>query len=166
MKEEKYKCPLCHISHNYLSNEFKNMNKLKDKNLFCSSCIKKILNEENNLTFPKNLFAHQISEIEEEKESENNDIRKTENNEIMHKLNKSLIDEIKRDSLNKTLIQEMKYQIKNKLFVNLKSPQYKLRNDKINLFVHSKSYNKISSSKKYYIKKKIEVNNIQVRKIN
>ena len=167
MKEEKFKCPICHISHNYLSKEFKNINIFKDKNILCYSCIKKILNEENNLTFPQNLFAHQISEIEEEKESENNDIVKAENNEIRHKLNKSLIDEIRRDSINKTLIQEMKYQNKNKLFVtNLNSPQSKLRNDKINLSIHSKSYNKINSSKNYYIKKKIKVNNNLVQKIN
>ena len=115
MNQERYKCPLCHIFHNNLSKEFKNINTFKEGSILCSSCIRKILNEDNHLVFPEDLVIHRISEIEEEKESDNfNEIRNTDNNEIKHELNKSIIDEIKRDSMNKTLIQEMKHQSNNK----------------------------------------------------
>ena len=165
MEEEKYKCPLCHVTHNNLSNEFKNINTFKEGNNLCSTCIKKIFNEENNLMFPQDLFIHRISEIEEEKESDNNnDTRKTEKNEIRHELNKSIIDEIKRDSINKTLIQEIKHQNNNKVLItNLKSPQCIKKDNNfknhLNLSYHSKSYKNLNRIKNYYIKKTVKVNN-------
>ena len=170
MKEERYKCPLCHIFHNNLSKEFKNINTFKEGSILCSSCIRKILNEDNHLVFPEDLVIHRISEIEEEKESDNiNDIRNTDNNEVKHELNKSIIDEIKRDSMNKTLIQEMKHQSNNKFFItNLKTPKAKIKENNsknpLNLSYHSKSYKNINPTKNYYIKKTIKPNNNQQEK--
>ena len=170
MKEERYKCPLCHIFHNNLSKEFKNINTFKEGSILCSSCIRKILNEDNHLVFPEDLVIHRISEIEEEKESDNiNDIRNTDNNEVKHELNKSIIDEIKRDSMNKTLIQEMKHQSNNKFFItNLKTPKTKIKENNsknpLNLSYHSKSYKNINPTKNYYIKKTIKPNNNQQEK--
>jgi len=171
MNQERYKCPLCHIFHNNLSKEFKNINStFKEGSILCSTCLRKILNEENHLVFPEDLVIHRISEIEEEKESDNfNEIRNTDNNEIKHELNKSIIDEIKRDSMNKTLIQEMKHQNTNKyLITNLKTPKTKLKENNskniLNLSYHSKSYKNINTSKNYYIKKTIKPNNNQKEK--
>ena len=169
MKEEKYKCPLCHISHSYKSNEINNVSVAKEKNILCSSCLNNILREENNLIFPKDLIFHQINEQEEENEFENN-INNTENNEIRHELSKSIIDEIRRDSKNKTLIQKMKHQTNNKyLLSNLKAEQlpsnYSYNNqNKLNLSSNSKSNKNINSISSYYKKKAVKVNIIPKEK--
>ena len=170
MKEEKYKCPLCQISHNDTPNE-NNIINLKEKNIICSSCINKLLKEENNLIIPNDLISNKITEQEEETDIDNNNISKKDNNEIKHELNKSIIDEIKRDSKNKTLIQELKQQINNKqLLSSIKSEQNILNisntDNPLNLSETCKSYKNIQSMKNYYVKKTVKVKNIKNENIN
>ena len=56
MKEEKYKCHICSISHSYSSDNL-NISNYNDEKLLCSSCINKLLSKDNNnnLVFP-NVF--------------------------------------------------------------------------------------------------------------
>ena len=58
MEEDKYKCPLCHISHNYNNN--KKIDNYNDDKYLCSSCInklyiahKKLLNSLNKKNYKK-----------------------------------------------------------------------------------------------------------------
>ena len=160
MKEEKYKCPLCQISHNDSPNE-NNIINPKEKNIICSSCINKLLKEENNLIFPNDLLSNKITEQEEETDNDNNNIKKSDNNEIKHELSKSIMDEIKRDSKNKILIQELKQQINNKqLLSNIKSQQNILNisntENQLNLSETCKSNKNIQSMKNYYVKKTVK----------
>ena len=156
MKEEKYKCPLCHISHNDKNNKYFNINNSKDENILCSQCLNKLLKEENNLIFPKDLISNKITELEEETEFDNFNTN-TEVNEVKHELNQSIMDEIKRDSMNKTLIQEFKQQMINKhLISNIKSDQLSskdINKNNLNLSYNSESTKNIHSMKNYYIKK-------------
>ena len=161
MKEEKYKCPLCHISHNDTNNKYFNINNSKDENILCSQCLNKLLKEENNLIFPKDLISNKITELEEETEFDNFNTN-TEVNEVKHELNQSIMDEIKRDSMNKTLIQEFKQQMINKhLISNIKSDQLSskdINKNNLNLSYNSESTKNIHSMKNYYIKKTVKVN--------
>ena len=161
MKEEKYKCPLCQISHNDSPNE-NNIINPKEKNIICSSCINKLLKEENNLIFPNDLLSNKITEQEEETDNDNNNIKKSDNNEIKHELSKSIMDEIKRDSKNKTLIQELKQQINNKQLLSSIKSQENILNisnteNQLNLSETCKSNKNIQSMKNYYVKKTVKV---------
>jgi len=145
MKEEKYKCPLCHISHN-LSNEYQNKNYNDDK-LLCTTCINKLLSKENDLIFPTDFIDY--SNLEQIDESKNN---KNKNDEIKHQtINQSIIEEIKQQSKNKVLVEERKHQVNNKTsLINNKKP-------KQNISYNSKNNSK---NKKYYIKKTVKVNKL------
>ena len=156
MEEEKYICPLCQISHNNPSNENNNIINPKEKNNICSSCINKLLKEENNSIFPNDLISNKITEQEEEKE--------TDNNEIRHELNKSIIDEIKKDSKNKILIQELKQQMNNKQLLSTVKSQQDILNisntdNQLNLSEDYKTIKDIQSIKNYYVKKTVKVKN-------
>ena len=166
MNEEKNKCPLCHTIHNEISNDYININNQKEKNILCASCINKFPKDENNLSFRNglNLNDNRITELEEETEIDNTVNRKTENNLIVkHELNKSIIEEIKRDSFNKTLIQGIKRQINQKHIIsNIQSQNSSLNNNMNNSYSNSITHKKINknikSGENYYIKKTVKVN--------
>ena len=164
MKEENNKCPLCHIILNDISNDNKNLNNPINNNILCSTCINKLLNEENNLNIPNDLIENRITEMEEETEIDKTLNRKTENNEIVrHELNKSIIEEIKRDSMNKTLIQGIKQKINQKQILSHINSQKSILNNNLNnsfsnQIKHTKSNKNIQSPEKYYIKKTVKAN--------
>ena len=166
MKEEKNKCPSCQAIHNEISNDYININNQKEENILCSSCINKFLKDENNLSFRNdlNLNDNKITELEEETEIDNTLNRKTENNILIkHELNKSIIEEIKRDSFNKTLIQGIKKQINQKhLISNIQSQKSTLNNNLNNSYSnpinHTKNNNNMKSGENFYIKKTVKVN--------
>ena len=165
MKEEKNKCPLCHITHCEIStsNDYINISNQKGKNVLCSSCINKLIKEENNLRLANDLNDNRITELEEETEIDNTLNRKTESNLIKHELNKSIIEEIKRDSLNKTLIQGIKKQINHKNLVSQIQPPNSILNNNLNnsysnSIKQTKSNKNIQSTENYYMKKTVKVN--------
>ena len=164
MKEENNKCPLCHIILNDISNDNKNLNNPINNNILCSTCINKLLKEENNLNIPNDLIENRITEMEEETEIDKTLNRKTENNEIVrHELNKSIIEEIKRDSMNKTLIQGIKQKINQKQILSHINSQKSILNNNLNnsfsnQIKHTKSNKNIQSPEKYYIKKTVKAN--------
>ena len=164
MKEENNKCPLCHIILNDISNDNKNLNNPINNNILCSTCINKLLKEENNLNIPNDLIENRITEMEEETEIDKTLNRKTENNEIVrHELNKSIIEEIKRDSMNKTLIQGIKQKINQKQILSHINSQKSILNNNLNnsfsnQIKHTKSNKNIQSPENYYIKKTVKAN--------
>ena len=164
MKEENNKCTLCHIILNDISNDNKNLNNPINNNILCSTCINKLLKEENNLNIPNDLIENRITEMEEETEIDKTLNRKTENNEIVrHELNKSIIEEIKRDSMNKTLIQGIKQKINQKQILSHINSQKSILNNNLNnsfsnQIKHTKSNKNIQSPEKYYIKKTVKAN--------
>ena len=164
MNEENNKCPLCHIILNDISNDNKNLNNPINNNILCSTCINKLLKEENNLNIPNDLIENRITEMEEETEIDKTLNRKTENNEIVrHELNKSIIEEIKRDSMNKTLIQGIKQKINQKQILSHINSQKSILNNNLNnsfsnQIKHTKSNKNIQSPEKYYIKKTVKAN--------
>ena len=123
MKEEKYKCPLCQISHNF-SND--NINKIhsKDEKILCSSCINKLLSKDNNLVFPHDFIDYKSIDPTNDIKNEQN-----KNDEIKHqKINESIIEEIKQQSMNKILIEELKQQLNNKTKINTNNPTPNISN--------------------------------------
>ena len=164
MNEENNKCPLCHIILNDISNDNKNLNNPINNNILCSTCINKLLKEENNLNIPNDLIENRITEMEEETEIDKTLNRKTENNEIVrHELNKSIIEEIKRDSMNKTLIQGIKQKINQKQILSHINSQKSILNNNLNnsfsnQIKHTKSNKNIQSPENYYIKKTVKAN--------
>ena len=164
MKEENNKFPLCHIILNDISNDNKNLNNPINNNILCSTCINKLLKEENNLNIPNDLIENRITEMEEETEIDKTLNRKTENNEIVrHELNKSIIEEIKRDSMNKTLIQGIKQKINQKQILSHINSQKSILNNNLNnsfsnQIKHTKSNKNIQSPENYYIKKTVKAN--------
>ena len=157
MKQEKYQCPLCLVSHN-LSNEHSNKNFQNNEKLFCSSCISKLLNKENNLVFPNDFFDHtHIKPIDQLKVEQNK--RENKNEEINHQsINNSIIEELKEQSIKKTLIiQEIKHQSKNKPLLNEISQQQNTQNNNAK---NEARDNSSTSSKKYYVKKTVKVNKL------
>ena len=151
MKEDKYQCPLCNVSHS-LTKEYPNNNTCNDNKLFCSSCINKILNKENNLIFPNDFIKNiDINSTTKESKNENNKNKDNNNKEI----NNSNIKELKQYSVNKNLIQELKKQTSNKsIFKEGKSQQILIDNN----LKAKKDTN--SSIKKYYIRKQVKVNKL------
>ena len=150
MKEEKYKCPLCQISHNF-SND--NINKIhsNDEKLLCSSCINQLLSKENNLVFPHDFIDYKSINTTNDIKNDNN-----RNDEIKHQtINESIIEEIKQQSMNKILIEEIKQQVYNKTIINSNKPAPNASN--ININNNSKN---ISKSDKYYVKKSVKVNKL------
>ena len=164
MNKKNNKCPLCHIILNDISNDNKNLNNPINNNILCSTCINKLLKEENNLNIPNDLIENRITEMEEETEIDKTLNRKTENNEIVrHELNKSIIEEIKRDSMNKTLIQGIKQKINQKQILSHINSQKSILNNNLNnsfsnQIKHTKSNKNIQSPEKYYIKKTVKAN--------
>ena len=157
MKQEKYQCPLCLVSHN-LSNEHSNKNFQNNEKLFCSSCISKLLNKENNLVFPNDFFDHShIKPIDQLKVEQNK--KENKNEEIKHQtINNSIIEELKEQSIKKTLIiQEIKHQSKNKPLLNEISQQQNTQNNNAK---NEARDNSSTSSKKYYVKKTVKVNKL------
>ena len=157
MKQEKYQCPLCLVSHN-LSNEHSNKNFQNNEKLFCSSCISKLLNKENNLVFPNDFFDHShIKQIDQLKVEQNK--KENKNEEIKHQtINNSIIEELKEQSIKKTLIiQEIKHQSKNKPLLNEISQQQNTQNNNAK---NEARDNSSTSSKKYYVKKTVKVNKL------
>ena len=157
MKQEKYQCPLCLVSHN-LSNEHSNKNFQNNEKLFCSSCISKLLNKENNLIFPNDFFDHShIKPIDQLKVEQNK--KENKNEEIKHQtINNSIIEELKEQSIKKTLIiQEIKHQSKNKPLLNEISQQQNTQNNNAK---NEARDNSSTSSKKYYVKKTVKVNKL------
>ena len=157
MKQEKYQCPLCLVSHN-LSNEHSNKNFQNNEKLFCSSCISKLLNKENNLVFPNDFFDHRnIKPIDQLKVEQNK--KENKNEEIKHQtINNSIIEELKEQSIKKTLIiQEIKHQSKNKPLLNEISQQQNTQNNNAK---NEARDNSSTSSKKYYVKKTVKVNKL------
>ena len=146
MKEEIFKCPLCHISHNK-PNDYSNINSYNDEKLLCSSCINKLLNKENNLVFPNDFIDYKNIKIIDEFKNERN-----KNEEFKYpSINKSIIEEIKQQSNNKLLIEEMKQQANNKSIINgMKQKQN----------ISYKNIKNNSKNKKYYIKKTVKVNKL------
>jgi len=145
MKEEKYKCPLCQISHN-LSNDYQNKNYHDDK-LLCTTCINKLLSKDNDLIFPTDFIDYSNLKLMDES---NND--KNKNDEIKHQsINKSIIEEMKQQSKNKVLIEEIKHQVNNKSLINNKKQKHNISSN------NSKNNSK---NKKYYIKKTVKVNKL------
>ena len=151
MKEEKYKCPLCEISHN-LSNDYQNKNNYNDEKLLCSTCINTLLSKDNNLVFPHDFIDYSSIKQMDEIKNEND-----KNNEIKHQsINKSIIEEIQQQSKNKVLIEEMKQQVNNnKSLINGKKNKQSIPNTKNNSKNNSKNKNK-----KFYIKKTVKVNKL------
>ena len=148
MKEEKYKCPLCQISHNF-SND--NINKIhsKDEKILCSSCINKLLSKDNNLVFPHDFIDYKSINPTNDIKNEQN-----KNDEIKHQtINESIIEEIKQQSMNKILIEELKQQLNNKTKINTNNPAPNISNTNNN----SKN---ISKSEKCYVKKSVKVNKL------
>ena len=158
MKQEKYKCPLCHILHNnknsFPFNQYHNSNS-NDKICLCSSCINKLLTEESNQIFPESSINYNnIS-------AKNNMIK----NEIKHELNKSIIEEIRQDSKNKTLIQDIKQHKNNKILI-LKDQNMIKNNTQKNTLNNSQSTSNIYSIKQYYIERKKHINKSQEYQIS
>ena len=151
MKEEKYQCPLCHVSHSS-SSKNQNSNFYNDDKLLCSSCINNILSKEKNLIFPNDFIEH--SEIKKLSESK---CGNTDMEEDIHKaINNSILEEIKKQSLNKTLIQEIKQQSNNKsILTDIISNQSLIDN---NLKVNK---DKSNINKSYYLKKQVKFHKLQ-----
>lgn len=162
MKQEKYQCPLCLVSHN-LSNEHSNKNFQNNEKLLCSSCINKLLNKENNLVFPNDFLDYtHIKPIDQLKVDQSK--KESKNEEVKHQsINNSIIEELKEQSIKKTLIiQEIKQQSKNKPFLNEISSQQNTQNNNAK---NEARDNSSTNSKKYYVKKTVKVNKLPEYKI-
>ena len=140
--KEKYKCPLCHISHSN-SNYKQNIINYNDDKLLCSSCINKLLSKDNNLVFSHDFIDYKnINQI------------KNENEEIKHQsINESIIEEIRQQSKNKVLIEEKKQQVNNRASFN-GNPQNKNQNIQNNNQLNTQNF----QNNNYYLKKSVKMN--------
>jgi hypothetical protein len=159
MKEEKYKCPICSISHNY-SKDYSNISNYNDEKLLCSSCINKLLSKENNnLVFPYDFIYNSNTKLMDSFKNEKN------NNELIkhQSISESIIEEMKQQSNNKILIEEIKQHFNNsKSIINgIKTKQTILSNStsKNNTKNNSKNNSK-NKNKNYYVKKTVKVNKL------
>ncbi len=161
MKEEKYKCPICHTSHNY-SKDYSNISNYYDEKLLCSSCINKLLSKENNnnLVFPNDFIDNHNMQLINSFKNE-----KKCGEKIKHQsINESIIEEIKEQSNNKLLIEEIKQQFNNnKSIINgIKQRENNVSNTTTN---NSKNSSK-NKNKNYYVKKTVKVNKLSDKDIN
>ena len=151
MKEEKYKCPICSISHSYSSDNL-NISNYNDEKLLCSSCINKLLSKDNNnnLVFPNVFIDNNIKLTDSKNEKKNNELIKHQT------INESIIEEIKQQSNNKILIEELKQQFNNtKSIINGIKPKPNCLSDtttKNNSKNNSKNKNKNKNNNYYSIK--------------
>ena len=159
MEEDKYKCPLCHISHNYNNN--KKIDNYNDDKYLCSSCINKLLSKENNLVFPHDFIDYKNININQINSSKNNNIT---NDQIKNKsINDSIIEEIRQQSKNKILVEEKKHLVNHKSLINgmqqIQNNQNISNNHNIpnNQNITSNNIENIKNEK-CYVKKSIKVN--------
>ena len=148
MKGEKYKCPICYISHNY-SKDYSNISNYYDEKLLCSSCINKLLSKENNnnLVFPNDFIDNHNMQLIDSFKNE-----KKGGEKIKHQsINESIIEEIKEQSNNKFLIEEIKQQSNNNksIISGIKQRENNVSNTATN---NSKNSSK-NKNKNYYVKK-------------
>ena len=139
-EKEKYKCPLCHISHSYSNNKHNIINYNDDK-LLCSSCINKLLSKDNDI-----VISHDFIDYK--------NINQIKNEDIKHQsINESIIEEIRQQSKNKILVEEKKQQVNNRASFN-EIPQNKSQNIQHNnqQNIQNAQYNN------YYVKKSVKVN--------